>query len=66
MADMLIDDDYNPVDDDTFMSERQLEYFRRRLLDWRNQLLRESDDAIGSDAKRNQQFERGSNVSLGS
>lgn len=37
---------YRPNDDEPFMNDRQLEYFRQRLLDWRGQLLRESDDAI--------------------
>lgn len=37
---------YQPSDEEPFMNEQQLEYFRKKLLDWRNQLLRESDDTI--------------------
>lgn len=37
---------YRPVENEPFMNERQLDYFRQRLLDWRNQLLKESDDTI--------------------
>jgi DnaK suppressor protein len=41
-----IDKDYRPNEGEPFMSEKQLEYFRYRLLDWRNQLLKESEDTI--------------------
>lgn len=34
---------YRPSDDEPFMNARQLEYFRRKLLEWRADLLRESD-----------------------
>ena len=38
----FLPDDYRPAEDEPFMNERQLEYFRRKLLDWRNELLDES------------------------
>ncbi|MDE0695474.1 MAG: RNA polymerase-binding protein DksA, partial [Boseongicola sp.] len=30
----VLDDDYRPADDEPFMNERQLEYFRKKLLIW--------------------------------
>lgn len=33
---------YRPSEDETFMNAYQREYFRRRLLRWRDELLRES------------------------
>jgi len=37
---------YQPSDGESFMSDSQLEHFRKKLLCWRNQLVRESDDTI--------------------
>ncbi len=34
--------DYRPSETEEFMSERQKEYFRRKLMDWRNDILKES------------------------
>ena len=34
--------DYRPSPDEDFMSERQLAYFRRKLLDWRDSILKEA------------------------
>jgi len=36
--------DYSPSEDEPYMNPRQLEYFRRKLLLWREQLLKESDE----------------------
>lgn len=33
---------YRPSDDEPFMNAKQREYFKRRLLDWRDELLAES------------------------
>lgn len=38
--------DYRPSDDEPFMNERQREYFRRKLLQWRTDLLRESEETL--------------------
>ena len=38
--------DYEPSDDEPFMNELQLEYFRRRLVAWRNEILAQSRDTI--------------------
>ncbi|MBM3569261.1 MAG: RNA polymerase-binding protein DksA [Alphaproteobacteria bacterium] len=34
--------DYRPVESEAFMNARQLEYFRRKLLGWKSEILRES------------------------
>ncbi|MHA3914271.1 RNA polymerase-binding protein DksA [Halovulum sp. GXIMD14793] len=39
-------DDYKPAEDEPFMNERQLEYFRQKLLDWKNSILEESRHTI--------------------
>ncbi len=40
--------DYRPASDEDFMNPRQLEYFRQKLLRWRNDLLREADGTLAS------------------
>ncbi|ETW12555.1 dnaK suppressor protein [Roseivivax marinus] len=42
----FLPDDYRPAEDEPFMNERQLEYFRRKLIMWRNDLLADSRDTI--------------------
>lgn len=37
---------YQPSEEEPFMSSQQIEYFRRRLLTWRDQLLQESNETI--------------------
>ena len=37
---------YRPSDDEPFMNHRQLEYFRRKLLAWKDDLLRESRETV--------------------
>ncbi len=39
-------EDYRPSEDETFMNDRQKEYFKRRLMDWRADILRESKDTL--------------------
>lgn len=39
-------DGYRPNEDEPFMNPRQILYFRKRLLTWRDQLLKESNDTI--------------------
>jgi len=41
-----ISDDYRPTEDEPFMNDRQVEYFRRKLLDWKAELLEGSRDTI--------------------
>ena len=38
--------EYRPSEDETFMSERQLEYFRQKLLNWKEEILRESRETL--------------------
>ena len=40
--------DYKPHDKEEFMNPLQLEYFRKRLADWRGQLLKESNGTIST------------------
>ncbi len=40
--------DYRPSDDEPFMNERQREYFRQRLLRWKDDILRESKETLQS------------------
>ncbi|GHF56196.1 RNA polymerase-binding transcription factor DksA [Seohaeicola zhoushanensis] len=44
--DVFLPDDYRPAEDEPFMNERQIEYFRRKLLNWKNDLLEDSRDTI--------------------
>lgn len=43
---MFLPEDYRPAEDEPFMNDRQLEYFRRKLLNWKQDLLAESRDTI--------------------
>ncbi len=38
--------DYRPSPDEEFMNERQREYFRRKLLEWRENILKESKETL--------------------
>ena len=40
------DDDYRPSADESFMNPRQLEYFRRKLIHWKESILREALDTL--------------------
>jgi len=37
---------YRPTEDEPFMNERQTEYFKQKLLDWKDDILRESRDTV--------------------
>ncbi|KZY02654.1 MULTISPECIES: RNA polymerase-binding protein DksA [unclassified Sulfitobacter] len=43
---VFLPDNYSPAEDEPFMNDRQLEYFRRKLLDWKAELLAGSRDTI--------------------
>src|SRR6056300_1082426 len=45
-AETFLPEDYRPAEDEPFMNERQLEYFRRKLIAWKNDLLEDSKDTI--------------------
>jgi DnaK suppressor protein len=40
--------DYTPSDSEEFMNPLQVEYFRQKLLRWRADLLRDTDDTLAS------------------
>lgn len=42
----FLPEDYYPAEDEPFMNDRQLEYFRRKLLNWKSELLAGSRDTI--------------------
>ncbi len=46
MPNDAIDVDYRPSEDEPFMNERQREYFRRKLLAWKEDILRESRETL--------------------
>ena len=53
-AENFLPDDYRPAESEPFMNERQLEYFRRKLLNWKAELLDQSAetlDALGESAR---------------
>ncbi len=37
---------YRPSEDEKFMNSKQKEYFRRKLVQWKEEILRESQDTI--------------------
>jgi len=45
-AEVFLPDDYRPAEDEPFMNERQTEYFRRKLQDWRQSILDETNLTI--------------------
>jgi RNA polymerase-binding transcription factor len=42
----LPDKDYRPSDKEPFMNERQREYFRKKLLDWKEDILKEAKETL--------------------
>jgi DnaK suppressor protein len=47
MSSTILPPDYDPMKDKgDFMNPVMLEYFKKKLLDWRSELLRESSDTI--------------------
>lgn len=44
--DKVFFEDYRPVKGETFMNDRQLEYFRRKLVNWKNDLMSDSKETI--------------------
>jgi len=44
----MLPPDYQPSEDEVFMNPMQREYFRQKLMDWRNQLLRDTGETLVS------------------
>ncbi len=42
----VITHDYRPSEDEPYMNDAQREYFRRRLLNWREEILRGSSETL--------------------
>jgi len=45
-AEAFLPEDYRPAEDEPFMNERQTEYFRIKLTNWRDELLSDGRDTI--------------------
>jgi DnaK suppressor protein len=45
-AEVFLPADYRPAEDEPFMNDRQLEYFRRKLLAWKSELLEQSAETL--------------------
>lgn len=43
---LKVPDSYRPTDDEPFMNDRQLEYFKKKLLAWKEEILRESRETV--------------------
>src|ERR1700742_3644050 len=46
VASVLKPEAYRPSDDEPFMNERQLEYFKQKLVQWKDDILRESRETV--------------------
>lgn len=45
-AEYFLPEDYRPAEDEPFMNERQTEYFRRKLMDWKASIMDETAQTI--------------------
>lgn len=43
----VLQEDYKPTEGEPFMNERQTEYFRQKLLAWKEDILKESKETLG-------------------
>ena len=41
-------DEYRPSEDEPFMNDRQKEYFRKKLLSWKDEILKESKGTLNN------------------
>ncbi|MEE1613771.1 MULTISPECIES: RNA polymerase-binding protein DksA [Microvirga] len=48
MTDIVIDEGYRPTEDEPFMNERQKEYFRRKLIRWKHDILKEAQETLAT------------------
>ena len=42
----VLDTEYHPTDNEEFMNDRQVEYFQKKLLDWKAAILADGRDTI--------------------
>jgi DnaK suppressor protein len=54
MTNIVIDEGYRPTEDEPFMSERQREYFRRKLIRWKGDILRETQETLATLQRENE------------
>ena len=45
-AEVFLPDDYRPAEDEPFMNDRQVEYFRRKLHAWKGELMSDTRDTV--------------------
>jgi DnaK suppressor protein len=45
-AESFLPEDYHPAESEPFMNDRQLEYFRRKLMTWKQELNEQSAETI--------------------
>lgn len=45
-AEVFLPDDYRPAEDESFMNDRQVEYFRRKLHAWKAELMSDTRDTV--------------------
>jgi len=43
---ITLDADYKPTDDEPFMNDRQREYFRSKLMAWKEEILKEARETL--------------------
>jgi DnaK suppressor protein len=43
---VFLPEDYRPAEDEPFMNDRQLEYFRRKLIVWKEDILKGSQETL--------------------
>jgi DnaK suppressor protein len=46
MSKIVLPDHYSPRDDEPFMNDMQREYFRRKLVGWKQDILREAHETL--------------------
>jgi len=51
---LAAEQDYRPSESESFMNDRQKEYFRQKLLRWKEEILRESRETIENLQKENE------------
>ena len=54
MMKIMIDEGYRPTEEEAFMNERQREYFRRKLVHWKGEILREAQDTLATLQNQNE------------
>jgi DnaK suppressor protein len=47
-AELFLPKDYRPAEDEPFMNDRQLEYFRRKLQTWKSDIMAENREMLES------------------